>query len=116
MNDSRDHQPNAPPLTNPAAASGGAGGGPLQWEPPSVEDAARLFPNYEIRKLIGRGGMGAVYKARQVSLDRLVAIKLLPLEVSANKDFAERFVREARTMAKLGHPNIIAVHDFGTTS
>src|SRR6266436_9554738 len=123
MGDSSDQQSNAPPVTNPhhfPAQSGGGvqvtGGGPLQWEPPAVEDAARLFPNYEILKLVGRGGMGAVYKARQLALDRLVAIKLLPLEVSVNRDFAERFVREARTMAKLSHPNIIAVHDFGATS
>jgi hypothetical protein len=88
----------------------------MQWEPPGIEEAARLFPNYEILGLLGRGGMGAVYKARQLALDRFVAIKLLPLEVSTERDFADRFVREARTMAKLNHPNIIAVHDFGTTS
>src|SRR6266446_503828 len=122
MGDSSDQQSGAPPVTNAhysSAQRGGVpatGGAPLQWEPPTVEDAARLFPNYEILALVGRGGMGAVYKARQLALDRLVAIKLLPLEVSVNRDFAERFVREARTMAKLSHPNIIAVHDFGATS
>ena len=86
--------------------SGGHGG----WQPPTLAEAARLFPQYEVLGLLGRGGMGAVYKARQIELDRLVAIKLLPLEVSVDKDFADRFRREARAMAKLNHPNIIAVH------
>jgi len=91
-------------------------GGMTSWEPPSVPEAARLFPNYEVLELIGRGGMGAVYKARQLALDRIVAIKLLPLEVSVDKDFAERFKREARTMAKMNHPHIVSVFDFGETS
>ena len=92
--------------------SGGAHG----WEPPSLGEAAQLFPNYEVLALLGCGGMGAVYQARQLALDRVVAIKLLPLEVSVDRDFADRFVREARTMGKLNHPNIIAVYDFGKTS
>ncbi|MEO7319490.1 MAG: serine/threonine-protein kinase, partial [Chthoniobacteraceae bacterium] len=93
--------------------SGGAG---VNWTPPSDAEAARLFPQYEMHGLAGRGGMGAVYRAHQVTLDREVAIKLLPLEVSVDQDFADRFVREARTMAKLSHPNIISVFNFGTTS
>ena len=97
------------------AARASTGGAPVQWEPPSIAEAARLFPQFEILGLLGCGGMGAVYKARQVALDRTVAIKLLPLEVSANPEFADRFSREARALAKLTHPNIIAVHDFGTT-
>jgi serine/threonine protein kinase len=91
--------------------SGGAG----KWTPPSDAEVARLFPQYEVRGIVGRGGMGAVYRAQQVTLDREVAIKLLPLEVSVNPSFADRFVREARAMAKLSHPNIISVYDFGTT-
>src|SRR4051812_41226089 len=90
-------------------------GGPGTWEPPSIEEAAQLFPGYEVVKLLGRGGMGAVYQARQIELDRLVAIKLLPLEISTDKDVADRFRREARAMGRLHHPNIITVHDFGTT-
>ena len=86
------------------------------WEPPTIEETARLFPNYEVLEIVGRGGMGAVYRARQLTLDRTVAIKLLPLEVSADQDFAERFKREARTMARLSHPNIVSVFDFGTTT
>jgi hypothetical protein len=93
------------------------GGGSMQnWEPPTVEEAARLFPNYKVVDVLGRGGMGAVYKAVQTALDRVVAIKLLPLEISIDRDFADRFVREARTMAKLNHPNIVSVYDFGTTT
>jgi serine/threonine protein kinase len=92
--------------------SAGIGG---HWQPPSDAEAARLFPQYEIRGLVGRGAMGAVYRAHQVTLDRDVAIKLLPMEVSVDRAFADRFVREARAMAKLSHPNIISVYHFGTT-
>jgi serine/threonine protein kinase len=93
------------------------GGGSMQnWEPPTVEEAALLFPNYKVVDVLGRGGMGAVYKAVQTALERVVAIKLLPLEISIDRDFADRFVREARTMAKLNHPNIVSVYDFGTTT
>ncbi len=93
------------------------GGGSLQsWEPPSLDEACRLFPHYEVTEMIGRGGMGVVYKGRQVSLDRVVAIKLLPLEVSIDRDFGDRFVREAQTMAKMNHPNIVLVFDFGKTT
>ncbi len=91
-------------------------GGPGKWKPPTDLEAARLFPQYEMYGLVGRGAMGAVYRARQVALDREVAIKLLPLEVSADRAFADRFVREARAMAKLSHPNLIGVFNFGTTS
>ncbi|HEY3899902.1 MAG TPA: serine/threonine-protein kinase [Chthoniobacter sp.] len=91
-------------------------GGSGLWTPPTNEEVAHLFPQYEMVGMIGRGGMGAVYKARQVSLDRFVAIKLLPLEVSVDPEFSSRFVREAQTMARLNHPNIIAVHDFGKTT
>ncbi len=86
------------------------------WEPPSVVEVAVLFPSYEVLAMLGRGGMGAVYKARQTSLDRVVAIKLLPLEVSVDQAFADRFRREARAMAKLNHPHIITVFDFGQTA
>lgn len=90
--------------------------GALGWTPPAVEEIAQLFPQYEILALIAHGGMGAVYRARQIALDREVAIKLLPIEVSGDQSYADRFVREGRAMAKLNHPNIVAVHDFGTTT
>jgi hypothetical protein len=63
--------------------------------------------------LLGQGGMGAVYKARQRRLDRLVALKILPPEVAGAPGFAERFTREAQALARLNHPHIVIVHDFG---
>jgi len=83
------------------------------FEPPTVGRLAELFPSLEIIKLIGAGGMGAVYKARQPGLDRLVALKILPEEFGHDVKFALRFTREARTLAKLSHPNIVSVHEFG---
>jgi hypothetical protein len=74
---------------------------------------APLFPQLEVLELLGQGGMGAVYKARQVKLDRLVALKVLPPEVGKDPAFAERFTREARALARLGHPHVVGVHDFG---
>ena len=74
---------------------------------------AKLFPALEIISLLGAGGMGAVYKARQKGLDRLVALKILPEEFGHDVKFALRFTREARTLAKLNHPNIVSVHEFG---
>jgi serine/threonine protein kinase len=81
--------------------------------PPPVEQIAKLFPQLEIIEFIGKGGMGAVYKARQPALDRFVALKILPPRVAGAPGFAERFNREARALARLVHPNIVAVHDFG---
>jgi hypothetical protein len=81
--------------------------------PPPIPELAPLFPQLEILELLGQGGMGAVYKARQIKLDRLVALKVLPPVVANDPSFAERFIREARTMARLNHPHIVAVHDFG---
>jgi serine/threonine protein kinase len=86
---------------------------PPPFVPPSPTELARHFPQLEILELIGRGGMGAVYKARQPSLDRLVALKILPPGVAGDTGFAERFTREARALARLSHPNIVAVYDFG---
>src|SRR5258706_15515415 len=83
------------------------------FQPPSVEEVARLFPQLEILGFIGKGGMGAVYKARQRALDRMVALKILPPQAASGPGFAERFGREARALAKLNHPNIVAIHEFG---
>jgi len=85
----------------------------VAFEPPSIGQLNGLFPQLEILELVGTGGMGAVYKARQPDLDRLVAIKILPPQVSEEPGFAERFTREARALARLTHPNIVAVHDYG---
>lgn len=83
------------------------------WTPPTPEDLAGHFPQLEIMQLIGRGGMGAVYRARQRSLGRLVAPKVLAPKHAVNPSFAQRFSREAQALAELNHPNIVTVHDFG---
>ncbi len=87
--------------------------GTARFVPPSAATLAPLFPQLEILGLLGHGGMGAVYKARQKKLDRLVALKIIRPEAAADPAFAERFNREARTLARLSHPHIVAVHDFG---
>ena len=81
--------------------------------PPTPATLQSAFPQLEILELLGHGGMGAVYKATQPGLDRLVAVKNLPPEVSQDPAFAERFNREARALAKLNHPNIVGIYDFG---
>lgn len=83
---------------------------------PSIDELNQRFPQLQISRLIGRGGMGAIYQARQTSLDREVALKLIAKEVSQDPQFVERFEREAKTLAKLSHPNIVTVYDFGYTA
>src|SRR6202521_2212341 len=72
----------------------------------------RLGP-YEILTAIGAGGMGEVYKARDIRLDRIVAIKVLPLHLAGRSELRERFEREAKTIASLNHPHICTLHDTG---
>ena len=91
------------------------------WEPPSPGELQAMLPQYEISAVIGRGGMGAVYKGRQVKLNRTVAIKLLPETFTRGEDelnFAKRFEQEAQAMAmaNLDHPAILSVYDFGETA
>ncbi len=81
--------------------------------PPSVAELAVKFPQLEILELIGKGGMGAVYKARQRQLDRVIALKILPPGIGDDPAFAERFAREAKALAKLNHPGIVTIYDFG---
>src|SRR4051812_32238655 len=81
--------------------------------PPSLAEVAAAFPQLEILELIGQGGMGFVYKARQPKLERFVALKILPPSSTPDPRFAERFTREGRLLARLSHPNIVIIHDFG---
>lgn len=100
------------PSSTPASSSG------KPWQPPAPEDLAPDLPQYEILGLLGRGGMGAVYRARQKSLNREVAIKMLPpLDDNGGgaMHFADRFKSEAQSMARLNHPGIVAVYDAGET-
>ena len=78
-----------------------------------LDSGTRLGP-YEIQAPLGAGGMGEVYRARDTRLDRIIAIKVLPASFATDADRLQRFEREARTVAALSHPNILAVHDIGT--
>lgn len=81
--------------------------------PLTPEELVPHFPQLEILECLGRGGMGVVYKARQKSLNRLVALKLLAPERAGDAKFAIRFAREAQALATLNHPHIVTIHDFG---
>ena len=94
------------PVTVPAQA----------WDPPAAEEVDGWFGDYQVDRLIGRGAMGAVYHAVHSKLDREVAIKLLPAILAAQPDMVARFEREARALARLSHPNIVGLHDFGRTA
>src|SRR5947208_12024941 len=99
-------------LKQGAAADTGAPQETFAFQPPTIEEVAKLFPQLEILAFIGKGGMGAVYKARQPSLDRLVALKILPPQAASGPGFGERFSRDARALANLSHPNIVAIYEF----
>jgi serine/threonine protein kinase/tetratricopeptide (TPR) repeat protein len=101
-------------LQHGIATEGGAPPGTPAFTPPPLAELAKLFPQLELIEMIGQGGMGAVYKARQPALDRFVALKILAPRSGGDLDFSGRFSREARALARLSHPNIVGVHDFGT--
>ena len=88
----------------------------VEWTPPTMEELQFVLPKFEFLSFVARGGMGAIYKARQLELQRFVAIKVLPPE--GNKrglDYAGRFKQEARAMAQFNHPGIVPVYDAGET-
>ena len=88
-----------------------------EWEAPAPEELDASFEGrYRIIQLLGRGGMGAVYRGLDTRLHREVAIKILPIENGDNTEALARFEGEPRKMAALDHPNIVKVHDFGRTS
>lgn len=82
-------------------------------QPPSPESIEVSLPQLEGIEYLGRGGMGIVYKARQKSLGRTVALKLLAPERLHDREFAKRFEREAKALAAMNHPNIVTIYDFG---
>lgn len=86
-----------------------------QWIPPDLAEIAEMLDGYRITALLGRGGMGAVYRGVQISLEREVAIKILPPELGGDPEFQARFKREAKSMARLNHPSIVQIYDFGET-
>src|SRR5580765_4068872 len=100
-------------LGTESPSAGGGQAGPHGFVVPTAAELARDFPQLEILEFIGRGGMGAVYQARQKALDRIVALKVLPPQAGSDPAFAERFAREARALAQLSHAGIVAIYDFG---
>lgn len=80
---------------------------------PAPQEIAAHFPELEVLELIGVGGMGAVYKARQIKLGRIVALKILASNLADDAEFLERFDREARVLGRLNHPGIVTVFDSG---
>ncbi len=94
-----------------ARQSVGSGSENVEWS--ELRGLEQQFPHLEILHKVGQGGMGTVYCARQKSLDRLVALKVIKPDAQSKTDFADRFVREAKALAQLNHPNIVTVHDFG---
>jgi predicted Ser/Thr protein kinase len=81
--------------------------------PPTPAELAGDFPELEVLELVGQGGMGCVYRARHRQLDRVLALKILAPGAEHDARFEERFLREARALARLDHPGIVRVHDFG---
>lgn len=93
--------------------AGVMGGQSTDWEPPLAEELESSLPGYTDFHFIARGGMGAVYSALQTSLNRRVAVKILPPDLGEDQAFVEGFHREARTLGRLQHPHIVTVYDFG---
>lgn len=86
-----------------------------EGDAPSVEELSVSFPQLEILRLIGRGGMGLIYHARQTALDRDVALKIIDRRFPRDSEFFDRFEREAKVLAKISHPNVVTIYDYGHT-
>ncbi|MBE2284370.1 MAG: protein kinase [Prosthecobacter sp.] len=123
---SEDSPTSNDPLFGNAASDllrGAAGGDaqppsdPRYWQPPTPEELQSRLEGYVIEAFLARGGMGAVYRGMQASLERAVAIKILPPSLGEHDhSFVLRFKQEARAMAQLNHPGIVKVYDFGEMS
>ncbi len=101
-----------------AKGKGTLGQQPRLWVPPTPEELQEQMPQFKVLELLGYGGMGAVYRCQQLSLDRHVAVKVLSQNFGAEnaENFASRFKREAKTLAQLSHPGIVPVFDAGETT
>ncbi|MGL4942218.1 MAG: protein kinase domain-containing protein [Thermoguttaceae bacterium] len=95
------------------AGTGADTGGAIETDAVNIAAIREAFPHLEILEQIGRGGMGTVFKARQPRLDRFVALKILSSQLAARETFADRFAQEGKLLAKLNHPNIVSVYDYG---
>src|SRR6478672_6038865 len=78
-----------------------------------AEETKNTIGQYELRSILGKGGMAAVWRAYQPSLDREVAIKVMAAQFSEDESFTKRFNQEARSIARLRHPNILTIYEFG---
>ncbi|MBK8097786.1 MAG: serine/threonine protein kinase [Planctomycetes bacterium] len=95
------------------AAMSGGGDSIAPWTPPALAELAGAFPELAITGLVGQGGMAAVYRAEQTRLGRTVALKVLRQDLAAKPQFVDRFLREARALAALSNPHVLAIFDFG---
>ena len=105
-------QPTPEPGGTPASGDGTAGV-EVATQAPIPLTTPLVIPGFELTEILGRGGMGEVWKARQISLGRTVAIKLLPPKLAGDPEFVARFEKEATALANLSHPNIIQIIDRG---
>src|SRR4051794_23612810 len=95
--------------------SGDAGESTSSWTTTPARDlAGRVLGDFQVERMLGKGGMGEVYLARQISLDRPVALKVLRPEWSSKPAYMARFESEAWAVAKLNHPNIIHIYTLGS--
>lgn len=85
----------------------------MSMEDDSMYRPAQQIPGYQVLGKLGQGAMATVFKAKQLSLDRIVAIKVLPKRLSENREFVDRFYKEGKAAAKLNHPNIVGAYDVG---